>query len=53
MSSGPYGIFRGMGVSEARATTYLKILSDGKYLLIIRGFEKDLWAIEDILEEKV
>lgn len=42
LSSGPYGIFRGIGVSETQATTYLKLLNHGSYLLIIRGEKVDI-----------
>lgn len=50
MSSGPYGIFRGLGASEAQATQFVKTLSHGHYLLIIRGFTSDLKRIQKILE---
>lgn len=36
LSSGPYGIFRGIGVSETEAVRYLKMLNEGNYLLILR-----------------
>nr|WP_321230202.1 hypothetical protein [uncultured Psychroserpens sp.] len=39
LSSGTYGIFRGIGVSDTQATTYLKLLSSGSYLLIFRGIK--------------
>ena len=36
-SSGPYGIFRGLGVGKTDASRYLRMLNNGSYLLIIRG----------------
>lgn len=42
LSAGPYGILRGLGVSEAHTTMYLKMLNSGIYLLILRGSENDL-----------
>lgn len=53
LSSGPYGILRGMGVNENLALSYLKILESGKYLLILRAYEVDFWDIEYILEDKL
>ncbi len=37
LSSGSYSVFRGIGASDAQATTYLKQLNSGSYLLIFRG----------------
>lgn len=42
LSSGPYGIFRGIGFSKAQANNFLKLLKIGNYVLIVRGFEKNL-----------
>jgi len=42
LSSGPYGILRGLGISEKKSTTCIQSLNEGKYLLIIRGFDTDL-----------
>ena len=53
LSSGPYGILRGMGVDESIAVANLKTLNSGQYLLIIRGFEADIWQLEYVLEENV
>jgi hypothetical protein len=50
LSSGPYGIFRGMGLDTTQATTSLKLLNSGSYLLILRGFENDLYDLENILD---
>lgn len=36
LSSGSYGIFRGIGLSDIQATTYIKLLNNGHYLLILR-----------------
>ena len=48
LSSGPYGVFRGMGVDEAQATAYLKLLNSGNYLLILRGSKNELHNLENI-----
>lgn len=42
LSSGPYGIFRGIGVSETQASNYLKLLNTGNYLLILRGNKNEV-----------
>lgn len=42
LSSGPYGIFRGIGVTETKATNYLKLLNRGHYVLILRGYEDEI-----------
>ena len=52
LSVGPYGILRGIGASETQSTHYLKLLRDGNYLLIFRGFENELEIIKKISEEK-
>ena len=46
LSVGPYGILRGIGASESQANIYLKLLKNGRYLLIFRG------NIEEIDEYK-
>lgn len=48
ISSGPHGIFRGIGASEAQAIHYLEQLNTGNYILILRGFEQELQAIDTI-----
>ncbi|MBJ7880170.1 hypothetical protein [Gelidibacter salicanalis] len=53
LSSGPYGIFRGMGGSEAQATTYLKQLNSGQYLLILRGFEDKTQELDELLNNPI
>ncbi|MDD3721123.1 MAG: hypothetical protein PHW92_01365 [Lutibacter sp.] len=52
LSSGIYGILRGLGVSEAQTTIYLKMLNCGSYLLVFRGSKNDLGIITKVLEEK-
>lgn len=42
LSSGPYGIFRGLGVEEIDASVYLKMLNKGSYLLIIRASKNEI-----------
>ena len=39
LSSGSYGIFRGIGLSDIQATTYVKLLNRGNYLLILRNIK--------------
>lgn len=51
LSGGPYGILRGLGVSEFKAATYVKKLNDGKYLLLVRGDCFDIENVEDTLEK--
>lgn len=51
LSSGPYGIFRGIGVTETKATNYLKLLNCGHYLLILRGNEDKIRSLETLINE--
>jgi hypothetical protein len=51
LSSGPYGIFRGIGVTETKATNYLKLLNCGHYLLILRGNEDKIRSLETFINE--
>ena len=50
LSSGPYGIFRGIGVNEICATNYLKLLYRGDYLLILRGYEDKILSLNSLLK---
>jgi len=49
MSMGPYGILRGIGIDRQRATDYLKALTNGRYVVIIRGYHNELNQVEDKL----
>ncbi|KGL64296.1 hypothetical protein [Polaribacter sp. Hel1_85] len=51
LSTGPYGILRGLGIDEVRAILYLKALHKGDFLLILRGYKNELNQIEDNLRE--
>jgi len=51
LSSGPYGIFRGIGVTEKKTTNYLKLLNCGHYLLILRGNEDKIPSLETLINE--
>lgn len=51
ISTGPYGVLRGLGINKERATFYLKALHKGEYLLIVRGYKDELNQIEDNLRE--
>lgn len=50
LSGGPYGVLRGLGVSETKAASYVDNLSAGTYLLLARGNRSDIEHLEDILE---
>ncbi len=52
MSTGLYGIIRGLGGYKLQAETYLKLLNGGSYLLILRGYDDELNVLEDILEKE-
>lgn len=47
MSMGLYGILRGLGIDQERVTNYLKALTNGRYLIIIRGHDKELNKLEE------
>ncbi|WP_111707686.1 hypothetical protein [Lutibacter citreus] len=49
MSMGPNSILCGLGIVQEKVTTCLKALKNGKYLLIIRGFNNKLNKLEDSL----
>lgn len=53
LSSGSYGIFRGIGASDTEATHYLKLLNTGNYILIFRGHEGELLHLETLLNNTV
>ena len=50
MSAGPYGILRGLGITEEKVNHYLKLLKDGHYLLIVRDYPQHLKMIQEQLE---
>lgn len=49
MSVGPYGILRGLGASQLEANEIIKALTEGSYLLIVRGYHNELDALEAAL----
>lgn len=49
LSAAPYGIFRGFGVPGDQAVGYINILTNGGYLLILRGYDQELKHLEDSL----
>ena len=53
LSSGSYGIFRGIGASEIETKTCLKLLYTGNFLLIFRGFENELFILDNLLNAYV
>lgn len=53
LSSGPYGVFRGIGASETQANISLKLLSSGSYILILRGFKNKLKDLDALLNQQL
>lgn len=53
LSSGTYGVFRGIGASETQANTSLKLLSSGSYILILRGFKNKMKNLDTLLNQQV
>ena len=49
LSGGPYGVLRGMEVSDTKALFNLKELSAGSYLLIIRGDQQLIGKVQHVL----
>ena len=52
ISAGPYGILRGLGISQKEATSHIKALKKGGYLMIVRGYDDDLDILENLLRTK-
>lgn len=50
LSTGPYGILRGVGAHPAQTSSYLKSLKNDNYLLILRGVDFELVELEEVLE---
>ncbi|MCL7763008.1 hypothetical protein MPF19_06220 [Polaribacter sp. Z014] len=46
MTTGLYGILRGIGVAEESVIEYKKSIKEGNYLLIIRGNKNELPVVE-------
>ncbi|MEZ4970641.1 MAG: hypothetical protein R2814_13485 [Flavobacteriaceae bacterium] len=51
MWAGPYGILRGLGLTEYKVNFYLKLLKEGHFILLVRGRPKQLQWIEEKLEK--
>ena len=51
LSVGPYGIMMGMGATVLQAKTFIEMLHNGCYLLLLRGQEQDLEQYKNILEK--
>jgi hypothetical protein len=49
LSGGPYGVLRGFGISEQDAAESVKKLSNGDYLLVIRGNNRAVQKIASML----
>lgn len=52
MTSGPYGILRGLGIEGSKATDYLKSLNNGHYLMLIRSYDYELDKMATLLESR-
>jgi len=50
LTTGPYGILRGVGVHAEQTTRYLKSLRNDNYLLILRGIDFELVELDELLE---
>tara|TARA_R110002049_G_scaffold20735_8_gene76356 strand:+ start:1502 stop:2038 length:537 start_codon:yes stop_codon:yes gene_type:complete len=51
MSAGPYGILRGLGITEDKVNFYLKALKKGHLLLLVRHTFQQTQLIEEKLEK--
>ncbi|MBD1263152.1 hypothetical protein HZY62_21360 [Maribacter polysiphoniae] len=51
LSGGPYGVLRGLGIRKKRAGTYIDLLNDGEYLMLVRGNYFDIHLLEGILDK--
>ncbi|WP_072765091.1 hypothetical protein [Arenibacter nanhaiticus] len=51
MSSGPYGILRGLDFKEEEALRLLRTLHKGGYLIVVRAFDEELKYIENSLQD--
>lgn len=49
LSGGPYGILRGLGVSEAKSTLNVQKLHNGSFLFLARGKRLAIEKLEDTL----
>jgi len=49
LSGGPFGILRGLGISEAKAILNVQNLHNGSYLFLARGKRLAVEKLEDIL----
>lgn len=49
LSAGLYGIFRAIGIELEDTDRYIKELQNGNFLLILRGKEESLTAVESVL----
>ena len=52
ITSGPYGILRGLGIKEKKATSYLKSLNNGDFLILIRGYDYELDKMTTLFESR-
>lgn len=50
MASGPYGILRGLGISGSEVSGFIKDLNEKSFLLILRGYRKELDSVREMLK---
>jgi len=51
LSTGPYGILRGLGIDKDCTTYYIRALQKGSYILIVRGYANEINQFIDILND--
>ena len=49
LSSGPFGVLRGLGVASDQVDAHIKTLVEGGFLLIMRGYDEDLKKLEALV----
>lgn len=52
MTSGPYGILRGLGIKKSKATSYLMALKAGQFLMLLRGYDYELDKMATLFESR-
>lgn len=50
MSYGPYSILRGLGIEGSKASSFLKSLNNGHFLVLIRGYDNELDKVATLFE---
>jgi len=47
MTTGIYGVLRGLGIDQEAVNAYINALSDGTYLIILRGYDYELRSFNE------